>query len=584
MYTAPPPNGLDKEPVDLESAKDIVTDMAQRLYDHFSQMHLNVDQWLKCLENFLAEEEGEGKNITCPADVDVKIAMILQNDKHIPLNQISEDAKKAVYREVAEWLAAEKICEKMIKYERFIADGLESGRFKRFKAIKEVNVLKDDGDVFGSASSIEEMIDFLRENYVVDMQGPIVGAGARVEVRELKPVKFPLPYPENDELREGLMIKIPNRFLVVRLTKNSYRNVLGDAVTESEKNAIKAFVLASELLFFHGDENSVEGVSACVRANVSGVTEGESDNREDNERSKSLLSAAEKHSFIPPLLIIQAQIGESGLMEYMTIQKKIMAKGSVVRNDRDMKRDLKEIPGFKEKVRLFVAACKNFHKATGLLPDLVGNGNVLYTKRGNIYLVDINNIIGQPDYRLLALIGLAKDFWWRMESDWIDDERKANYKEGYFETRREILEEMEGKPQYEEYCNDAAIDRILNTIYMDKNDVVRVGFLRAARLIDNLNIPIFLHNISNLMGIEIDVLQSELDKGEIYEEEFLRRKEALNEDPLYKPLSSAFGVWKKKRCYVFEDIMDNKKQGYYNWIADYVSRIYGMVHNDGLGL
>ncbi len=580
MYTAPPPKDLNEEPIDLESAKDIVTDMAQRLYAHFSQMNLNADQWLKCLENFLAEEEGQGQNITCPADVDAKIATILQNDKHIPLNQISEDAKKAVYREVAEWLAAEKICEKMIKYERSIEDGLKSGRLMRFKTIKEVNVLKDDGDAFGAASSVEEMTDFLQENYVVDMLGPIVGAGARVEVRELKPVKFPLPYPENDELREGLMIKIPNRFLVVRLTKKSYRNVLGDAVAESEKNAIKAFVLASELLFFPGKENSVEGVSACVRADVSGVTEEEP----ENESLNGPLSPAEKHSFIPPLLIIQAQIGDSGPMEYMTIQKKVMAQGSVLRNDWEMKRDLKVIPGFKEKVRLFVAACKNFHEATGLLPDLVGNGNVLYTKRGNIYLVDINNITGQPDYRLIALIGLAKDLQGKMESDRIEEEKKVRYRKEFLEIRKEILEEMEGKPQYEEFCNDAAIDRILDTLYMEKNDFVRVGFLRAVRLIDNLKIPIFLHNISNLMGIEIDVLQSELDKGEISEEEFQRGKEALNDDPLYKPLRSAVGVWKNKRCYVFEDILDNKEQGHNNWIADYVSKIYGNINSDGLGL
>ena len=113
--------------------------------------------------------------------------------------------------QVAEWLAAEKICEKMVAYERSIQEGLENGNFKKFKRIHKVDVVKD-GDNFCADSPQEDLISFIRENYVVDMRGAPVGAGTRCVVRELKPVKFPLPYPKKDELKDGMMLKVPNEF------------------------------------------------------------------------------------------------------------------------------------------------------------------------------------------------------------------------------------------------------------------------------------------------------------------------------------------------------------------------------------
>lgn len=579
MYTESTP---PVAPVEIEPVKDLVTEMAQRLYDHFSRLHLDEGEWLTCLEDFLADARMNGNEVICTEDVKSKISSILENDKKIPLSKISEAALRAVYREVAEWLVAEKIIEKMVAYEHSIEEGVESGRYQKFKEIHEVTVINDDADAFGAAFDSEEIVEFIKANYIVNMKGPAIGAGARIEVRELKPIKFPLPYPARAEQDESLMIKIPNRFLVVRLSKGSYKDVKGESMTESEQEAIRAFKLASDLLTFPGNGNGVEDVQTGVREGVSTLHPLSEDLDENDPLVKQFLP--KRKSFIPPLLIIKAKIGETGNTEYMTIQKKVMAKGSVVRGDVQMFKDLSDVPGFRKKLRLFVTACKDFHAATGMLPDLVGNGNVLYTYKGNVYLVDINNISKEPDYRLVALMGYAKELESKLESPRVEEERKADYTVEYDKVRKEILEAMKSSPRYEDFANEATFNRIMGNFYMDNKDVVKKRFLRAAGLVDDLSIPIFMHNISNLHGIELDILRSERDEGLITDEEFRQKQDDLNLEPLYAPLSNSVASWKGARCFTFDDVVQNKREGHSHWISEYMAKIYGSLSSDGLGL
>ncbi len=579
MYTEPP---TKVEHVEVEPVKDLVTDMAQRLYDHFSHLQLNEEEWLTCLEDFLANSRINGDETICTEDVRSKISSILENDKKIPLNRISDTALRAVYREVAEWLVAEKIVEKMVNYELSIEEGLALGRYQEFEEINEVNVINDDADAFGAAFDSEEIIEFIKANYVVDMRGAVIGAGTRVEVRELKPKKFPLPYPARAENDESLMLKIPNRFLVVRLSKSSYKDVKGETMTESEQEAIRAFILASKLLTFPGNGSGVEDAQTGVRDGLLELHPISEELDVNDPLIKKFLP--KRKSFIPPLLIIKAKMGKTGTTEYMTIQKKVMARGSVVRGDVQMFKDLSEVPGFRKKLRLFVTACKDFHAATGLLPDLVGNGNVLYTYKGNVYLVDINNISKEPDYKLAALMGYAKELEFKLESPRVEEEKRADYKEEYEKAREEIFTLMCGNPRYEAFANKETVDRIMAIFYIDNKDVVKNRFLRAAGLVDDLSIPIFMHNISNLHGIELDILRSERDEGLFSDEEFRQKQDDLNSEPLYAPLSNSVASWKGVRCFSFDDVVQNKREGHSHWISEYMSKIYGSLSSDGLGL
>ncbi len=579
MYTERP---TKVEQVEVEPVKDLVTIMAQRLYDHFSHLQLNEEEWLKCLEDFLADARINGDEAICTEDVKAKISLILENDKHIPLNRISETALKAVYREVAEWLVAEKIVEKMVKYEHSIEEGVAIGRYQGFEEIKEVNVINDDADAFGAAFDSEEIIEFIKANYIVDMSGPVIGAGARIEVRELKPKKFPLPYPARAEQDESLMIKIPNRFLVVRLSKSSYKDVKGETMTESEQEAIRAFKLASDLLTFQGNGNGFEDLQSGVRDCLAVLPPISEELDQNDPLVKQFLP--KRKSFIPPLLIIKAKIGKTGVTEYMTIQKKVMAKGSVVRGDVQMFKDLSEVAGLRKKLSLFVAACKDFHAATGMLPDLVGNGNVLYTYKGNVYLVDINNISKEPDYKVVALMGYAKELESKLESPRVEEDKKADYKDEHDKVMREILAYMKSDPGYADFADEATFGRIMDSFYMDNKDVVKNKFLRAAGLIDDLSIPIFMHNISNLHGIELDILRSERDEGLITEEEYRKKQDELNFEPLYAPLSNSVASWKQARSFTFDDIVQNKREGHSHWISEYMTKVYGSLSSDGLGL
>ncbi len=572
MYSAPPPKGPENEPLSLEPDKNEVNRMAQRLFEHFSQMRLNQEEWVQCLNDFLATDTGRMPGQADTSQIQAKIDAILRQDKHLPMHQLSWDAQMAVYREVAEWLVAEKICEWMLNYEHAISEGIHSGRYRHIRGIEEVNVLWDDGEAFGNPDERKELARHLSENYVVDMTGPLVGSGTRVVVRELKPVSFPLPYPERDDQRDLLRLNVPNRYLVVRLLKESYRDRLGTEVMRSEQSAICSFLLASEALVAKPPNYSPEGIV--------------NETRDEMAEEITLLTEGSVQlsgrSFIPPLMIVKAKIGQGGLTEYMTVQKKVLARGTVLRGETPMCRDMLTIPGLREQIGQFVQACKNFHARTGLLPDTVGHGNVLYTNSGKVYLVDINNITPEPHYRLLALLGLIKELRLALENPRHSEDERTRFEEVLRLATAEMQTEMNGKEQYLQFNNAAAIERILDNFYINHRDKTLAAFFRAAALTDDLAHPIFLHNISNLHGLEMDILRCELEEGLISEEEKRQRLEMLENDPSYFSLSASMSTWLGRRSYGFPDILDNKKQGERHWIANYVGRLYSMLTNDNL--
>ncbi len=168
MYTAPAPE--TKEGQEQPVPRDLTVQMAQRLFDHFSGMQLNAGQWLECLEAFLVEAEGKKRKGFSSKDVKAKIRQIITGDKAIPLDYMDEAARTAVYREVAEWLAAEKIVEKMVSYEMEIQEGLKSGKYKKFQQVNALSLLMDDDD-FYEKRTVEQIGDFIRDNYVINIGG-----------------------------------------------------------------------------------------------------------------------------------------------------------------------------------------------------------------------------------------------------------------------------------------------------------------------------------------------------------------------------------------------------------------------------
>ena len=96
------------------------------------------------------------------------------------------------------------------------------------------------------------------------------------------------------------------------MTKTSYRDALGSSMNESEEKAIRAFRLAAELLVFNGTEKNPDDVAANIGERTAKVLDA------DDPLAAADSSAAKKrtrrrkkvYSFIPPLMIIYAQVGE----------------------------------------------------------------------------------------------------------------------------------------------------------------------------------------------------------------------------------------------------------------------------------
>lgn len=568
MYTTPPPT----PEYELQAPKTLTAAIAQRLYEHFSQMRLNMGEWLTCLEQFLIEtEEMSGAHVSL-GEVKNRIREIITEDKAIPLERLSEGNRQEINREVAEWLVAEKICEKMVTYEQSISEGLKNGTYKPIHEIEEVMVIKDDDVFHGSSTySPDEIKKFIMENYVVKAKGEPLGKGARVEVRELAPIKFPLPYPTRDERKEGLMILIPNRFLVIRILRDSYRDSLGEKIDKSELNAINAFKLASELLVFTGRETG-----AITEISEDTATEIGNSLPEDARPAKAARRTI-KHSFIPPLIIIKAILDPGSLAQYLTIQKKVARKGHIGPRNTDMIDDLAKIKGFKKRVREFIAACKRFHRKEKMLPDTVGGGNVLYTARGNVYLVDINNITAEPDFEFVALVLHYKKIFYTMEFS-SDEKRKKVYRETLSSLETEIKEKIaSGDPRRELNWNE--IMEVVENIHSKNDNPAVQKFLHLTGIIDDLGVTVFLHNMVNLRSIEETLLFHELKEKTITDEEYRKKSDSLSEEHIYRPISSQRGIWRGKNNFDLRDTIRNKQEGHDNWIADYIQSLYGTLNS-----
>jgi hypothetical protein len=568
MYPAstPPPRH------ELQPPKDITASIAQRLYDHFSQMRLNGDEWLSCLEQFLVEAaETEGARVSLD-EVKDRIRSIITVDKAIPLERLTDRNRQEIFREVAEWLVAEKICEKMVTYEQSITEGLKDGIYKPIHSIEKVMVIKDD-DVFHGKNTFteEEVGQFIKENYVVKTMGKPLGRGARVEVRELVPLKFPLPYPTRDERKEGLMILIPNRCLVIRILRESYRDSLGEKMDESELDAIDAFKLASELLVFSNRETSaITDIGDETCDDMAKALPAEA-------RPAKPVRRTVKHSFIPPLIILKATLNPENPPEYLTIQKKVARKGYVSPGDKDMTEDLDRIKGLKKKIREFITACKRFYREEKMLPDTVGNGNVLYTARGNVYLVDINNITGEPDFEFVALVLHYKKIFYTAEFS-----KNSVLKKEYLDLLAPLETEIRSKLSRGNGRRNFSweeISTVIENIYI-RNDMPAVQkFLRQTGIIDDIGVSVYLHNLQYLLHLEDGLLQHDLKQGAITEDEYEQKHAALKEEPIYRPICVCRGPWLNKRLYEIRDIIINKESGLDNWVAEYTRSLYSILNN-----
>ncbi|MBN1494130.1 hypothetical protein JW911_00120 [Candidatus Peregrinibacteria bacterium] len=534
----------------IEISRDTVEKIAQNLFIIFSKSQISIPDWISCLTDYLSEHF---MNNFTPQDVlNYIINKIIKGDHGIDLDSWTYDAQQSKIREVAEWLCAEKICENIFKYEDDIKKGLDEGRYQEIHSIEEVNVIRDNEIFYGKRKSKltknqeEEIKRYIQENYVIKIS-EMLGYGTRVNVFELKPKQIPMPIPKRDK---RLMLKTPNRFLVIRVLRDNYKESLGNKVNASELDAIKTFIKAKTLLTFETVNDEYTSVQ---------------DEKEDN-------------SFIPPLIIIKAKLSHEKDPEYITIQKKIQPRGTISRLDMNFKADVHDSDNFRNKLRQFVLACKKFYKKEERIPDTVGRGNVLYTRENDvfsIYLVDINNMAPVPDCRLLSLVLLLKEIENGLKSEYFED-IKADLKSEYFKTAREILKILGASEKYQHF-DLRAIQTIVETVYLNPDNSLVHDFLSKTRMIDDKDEPIFMHNLDNLLRLENAICETELEKGLITDEEYKEKILLIKEEDIYKIFITSRGEWVNQRSTGLHDILKNKNEGHDNWISYFMTNLYSII-------
>lgn len=169
------PNSKNDTP-EVLPPKELTTDIAQRLYGYYTAMGLDPREWIACLQGTLADS-GRGGDIPeeagipeddGPQQIGRKVTGIITRDKGIHLEDLDENGRNAVIREVTEWLAAEQIGEKMLNHKAEIARGIESGVLCPIGEVLEVVVRKDD-EFFQypeGANPEEDIREFIRKNRV----------------------------------------------------------------------------------------------------------------------------------------------------------------------------------------------------------------------------------------------------------------------------------------------------------------------------------------------------------------------------------------------------------------------------------
>lgn len=568
------PNSKNDTP-EVLPPKELTTDIAQRLYGYYTAMGLDPREWIACLQGTLADS-GRGGDIPeeagipeddGPQQIGRKVTGIITRDKGIHLEDLDENGRNAVIREVTEWLAAEQIGEKMLNHKAEIARGIESGVLCPIGEVLEVVVRKDD-EFFQypeGANPEEDIREFIRKNYVVRAGGRPLGQGTRACVRELVPAEFPFPIPKRDELREGLMLKYPNNYLVIRLMRDVYKKKLGEGVNESEKQNVTSLMQAVDSLTFTENTEPDSGtIAEEQRQLISTALQNQAMLREQlvhRDEGQAVFS------FIPPLIVLIIRLREGDEPVYATIQKKISGRGGLFDEKGALDTDLREISGFREKAENFVSACKDFYRREKKLPDISGPSNVLYTDKGNIYLVDINNIAEEPDYKMLSLMIMLKKLTEDLRTAFPSREKPAIAAD-IKRVKEEIAAHVAGAPHLKDF-DVAKAEKISDQIYNYDERSDSRDFLKQIRFFDDIGFPVFLANIVKMSNLEKKLLKSSFEAGELTEEELEKGMTELGSDSFYSILYPHRGFKINSRLSYIDDAVADLKAGGEKWVMFY---------------
>lgn len=513
---------------------------AQKLYDHFISLGLDPREWIECLSNHIGGPTEQ---------VRARIKRIIEMDKGIKLEGLEEKDRSELIREVAEWLAAERIIEQMRDYEGQINSGLENGSLREIESIEEVIAVKEQDLMIFESIDADEIRRLLCSNYVIKT-GTVMGQGRRIRTYELIPKSFPFPRPKTDELHEGLLLKYPNRDLVVRLPQRQYVHLLGSEFNPSEERAVATLARAAETFTFKSDDE--DKIPSCIREslNASAYLSEQIAHRENGEKV---------FSFIPPLVIVVMRIKGEDELTRATVQKRIIPKGHLFSDDPTFEEDLKDIPGFAEKVEKFVDANKTFYEKEGRLPDLAGQENVLYTEKGNVYLVDVNNICAEPDYKMLALLVMLK----QLNYQGADDQKKGFVRDA-------IRRHVESSGQYGRFKVDS-LDEMAEKLYWYDEVKEASDFLVQCGFFDDMRFPVFPANVNKLHDLEKKLLSFKLVKGEINEREFKEALANLKSQKIYAVMYPSKKYEDKKGFMDAERALHDMQAGDETWVMDFAA-------------
>ena len=440
--------------------------LSYNLYETRERHHIAALEWYRALLKALAARRGKTLE-----EVDQDLVHHLIDIRHLPYAQLSPEQQLTERRVLAEWELASETVQERKEYDDSIAIGQQRGTLLPFFPTEQVVAMEGLQTFFGQAETAAIMNE-LHHEYLVDIAHSL-GQGKRVCVYPLLPRHYPvLPDPKQDELTDEIMLKYPNRELVVRLLLKSYKKVLGHNLAASEESAIH------KLRFLKPIQN-VDSPDEILR----------------KVRSSSILLRKKmtKHtpngdifSFIPGFLIVKIQV--DGQPEYATIMKRVPAVGQLSSSVASFHDHLNSIPKFADKVEQFVEACEQVYHTHRVLPDLVGDGNVLYTQKGNIYLVDINNITPEPDYDSIALLYLIRNLG--QESPHIN-RLITEVCQRYPQLTPEKLHSWIFTPQFNDYDFQQFVKHKLH-------------------LVDDLGLPIFLASLDELSRLHILIRQRQL--------------------------------------------------------------------------
>lgn len=535
----------------LQATTEII---AQTLFDYYQQYSFNIDEWIACLHAAIGE-----KGPFLAIQIKTDIEKILTNQRQIRLSEMSEDAQNELIREVSEWLVAQKFAERMFAYEDDVMEKIESGEYKKLK-VDEV-VLRSDDQVYD-----EDICRFIEDNYVVDKNSfRTVGAGARITAYNLIPMSFPMPVPKEDELGRGLMLKIPNTELVLRETNEVYRRLTRQSPGQNQLPQIESLRTAIEGRIFdlgiiEQDENDL-----LIRQKIVHRVDGEP-----------------IFSFIPPFVILKVTIDGEKEPDYVTVQKKIQTKHPdqcISPQNPHFLQDLESNPRLRIKVEQFISACKDFYIREKKLPDLRGRGNILYTEKGNVYLVDINNISDEPDYTATAYLHLLGSL------------QRQEYCAKTPEDKQKIAEDIltlvaESEPVFKKYGlqEPEQIKKLAyNTNYYDENKAVRELFARIG-IFDEIQYPIFWQNTKILFELEKILFQIAEKDGEISQDEHKQKLGQLANQPIYRILKPhrvpvGTNVYAQGIYGYSNPIMQLRKDGDHSWITAAAHELLAFIEN-----